>query len=150
MSSGGGGSYDASKDQAEVEKHRLELQEELTPVIQDAQEAALFAAGKSMETLNEGFGLLTNYLDTEVKNAYQTGGLYDWMLKDQLPEIRQKAAMGAKHLTDTTLSSLSHVRNAKVPKYKNKIVTGSLEYPVSPELETQGVPSFMNQIGRMI
>jgi hypothetical protein len=92
--------YDPSKKEAYLQNRRLDLEQIVNKESLAAQKNATDLASKANLDLNEGLGLLSQYLDTRVKAQNDITGMYKDMNTQDVPALYDQARMGASFIID--------------------------------------------------
>lgn len=104
MASGGGTktvTYDPSVKDAELSMMKTQLTDDVTKRAYGLQKQANVYRDFALEELNNGLGLLSNYLDTQVSQSRKQLSLSEDALQSGL-SLHDKAKAGANFLTAAT------------------------------------------------
>jgi hypothetical protein len=122
LGGGGGGvnyvAYDASAKDAEMSSARTKIRDDVTS---RAYESALNAdvyRDLNMESLNEGLGFLTKYLDTQITGAKDQSRISQDANNIFIPNFTTKASAAGKAVTDSLMEYVSQSSSKAEDLYK--------------------------------
>lgn len=116
--------YDPSEYEAEMQMKRMELTDEVTKKAFGAAKKANVYSDTAIQSLQEGLGLLSNYIDERVSNAQSTNRITEGAVQG-MNDLRAQAVAGAGFLSGAAENYLKQANQAddKLQKQLKRRVT---------------------------
>lgn len=93
-----GGTYDPSKREASLQRQRMGLEQRVNDLSYKTGQDAQKLHKSALDDLNQGLGLLSQYLDSRIEGQKKQGKLYGKMVNEDSPKLYEQARMGAQEL----------------------------------------------------
>ena len=97
-------SVDPSTYEADIQRKKQKMEFKTTQKANQATADSIAYKNQAVKSMNEGLGLLSQYLDGRISSQRKQNSLYDLANTVDIPKLRQEAKMGASQLADGFLS----------------------------------------------
>ena len=107
----GGGKYDPSKYEGAISMERTKIAEDVAEESFAMQERALKAKDTALDYLDEGYGLLSNFLNVQTGQLKDTNVFLGRLKDEDIPKLKEQALAGASFLNENLLTNLDRYRS---------------------------------------
>jgi hypothetical protein len=97
-------SVDPSTYEADIQRKKQKMEFKTTQKANQATADSIAYKNQAVKSMNEGLGLLSQYLDGRISSQRKQNKLYDLANTVDIPRLREEAKMGASQLADGFLS----------------------------------------------